>query len=241
MSYKDIKLMIATPMFGGQCYAHYTYATNRFTKLAADIGLDIQYQFLFTESLITRGRNSLASTFLNSECTHLMFIDADIGFEPDDILKLLSHNKPLICGGYPIKIIDWDSISDAIRSGINPRQLHTFASPYVYNRVPTTKNINGLIEVKESGTGFMLVKREVFELLSDKVPEYTSNQFGENVGAKIKEYFATSIEDGLLLSEDYHFCRLYRRYDGTVYLDTTIKLQHVGTYVYESSKNHHIR
>lgn len=233
--------MIATPMFGGQCYAHYTYSTNRFTKLAADIGLEIQYQFLFTESLITRGRNSLASTFMNSDCTHLMFIDADIGFEGDDILKLLRHDKPLICGGYPIKLIDWDSISNASRTGVNPKQLHTFASPYVYNRVPTTKNVNGLIEVRESGTGFMLIKREVFELLSDKVPEYASNQFGENVGAKIKEYFATSIEDGLLLSEDYHFCRLYRRHGGTVYLDTTIKLQHVGTYVYESSKNHHIR
>lgn len=233
-------IMIATPMYGGQCSAHFTYYSLKFVEMAVRKGVQFQFQFLFTESLITRGRNTLAHTFMSSECSHLMFIDADIGFNPEDIFKLVGHDKPLVCGGYPVKMIDWGSIHKAAVNGVPATGLKDYASPYVYNRVPGSKDVNGLIEVVDAGTGFMMVRREVFDILGSIVPEYTSNVFGGE-GQLHKEFFATSIHNGFLLSEDYHFCRLWRGTGGKVYVDPGIKLQHVGTNVFESSINHQIR
>jgi hypothetical protein len=232
--------MIATPMYGGQCTAHFTYYNIELTKMAMQRGIEIQHQFLFTESLITRGRNSLANTFMSSDFTHMLFIDADIGFKPADVFKLMEHDLDLVCGGYPAKLIDWNLVHKAATNGVPPEGLSSFASPYIYNSLPGN-DTNVVKEVIEAGTGFMMIKRSVFDTLKDHVPEYTSNQFGSGVGTKIKEYFATSIQDGFLLSEDYHFCRLYRKHGGKVFLDTSISLQHIGTNVFQSSPNHTIR
>ena len=235
------KIMIATPMYGGQCSAHYCFYNIELTKQSIKKNIPIRHEFIFTESLITRGRNSLANTFLNSDCSHLMFIDADIGFDPEDVFKLLDHNKDVVCGGYPVKLIDWESIRNAAMSGCPASNLKDFSSPYVYNRVPDTKKQNNLIEVIEAGTGFMMIKKKVFEKLSKIVPEYYSNQFGKSAGKKIKEFYSTSIEDNILLSEDYYFCRLWRKQGGKIFIDTSIKLQHIGNYVFDSSPKHNIR
>lgn len=240
MNLNNVKLMIATPMYGGQASAHFTYFNIEFAKLATSLGLKFQHQFLYTESLITRGRNSLVKSFLDSNCTHFMFIDADIGFNPEDIIKLIKYDKEIVCGGYPAKLIDWDSVGEAASKGVPNSALKDYASPYIYNRVPDTEEKDGLIEVIEAGTGFMMIQRNVFKRLSDKVPSYIANQFGTNK-EEIKEFFATSIENNILLSEDYHFCRLARRNGIKVYIDTTIDLQHIGGYVFTSSRNHYIR
>lgn len=235
------KIMIATPMYGAQCSSHYTFYNIELTKLAIAKGIGIQHQFIYTESLITRGRNSLVNSFINSDCTHLMFIDADIGFNPEDVFKLLDRNLDIVCGGYPCKAIDWNYVHKAAINGVPPEGLSSFASPYIYNKVENAEANDELLEVIEAGTGFMLIKRNVFEQLADKVNEYISNQFGYSVGVKIKEYFATSIEQGILLSEDYHFCRLFRKHGGKVYIDTSIVLQHIGAHVFQSSPKHFIR
>lgn len=234
-------IMIATPMYGAQCTAHYCYYNIELTKLSIKKNIPIRHEFIYTESLITRGRNALATTFLNSDCTHLMFIDADIGFNPEDVFRLLNHDKDIVCGGYPVKIIDYESLYRATMQGCPVNQLSNYASPYVYNRVPNTKIENGLIEVIEAGTGFMMIKKKVFDFLSDKVKSYESNQFGAGVGRQIKEFYKTEIEDGILLSEDYYFCRLWRKHGGKVFIDTNIVLQHIGPHVFQSSPKHYIR
>ena len=234
-----INMMIGTPTYGGQCTAHYTFSNLNLVKLANSCGVNINYQFITTESLITRARNDLVSTFLDSDCSHLMFIDADIQFNPDDVIKLLNHDLDLVCGGYPCKMIDWNMIHKAATGGVSPEHLVSYASPYIYNRVDGSPQSGNLIEVKESGTGFMLINRRVFEQLSDHVPEYTSNKFN-GYGKQIKEFFSTSIEDGILLSEDYHFCRKWRSIGGKVYVDRSIVLNHIGNHVFQSSPNHWI-
>ena len=231
--------MIGTPMYGGQCSAHYTFSNLNLTRVAKENNIHLNYQFLTTESLITRGRNSIVNTFMKSECSHLLFIDADIGFDPNDVLKIIGHNLDIVCAGYPAKFIDWESIHRAARMGVPPEGLQSFSSPYIYNRDEEGMHYGDLIDVKESGTGFMLIKRPVFEKMSSHVPSYISNQFN-GAGENIKEFFATSIQDNLLLSEDYHFCRLWRSLGGRVYVDKSINLQHVGSYVFQSSPNHWI-
>lgn len=234
-----MKLMIGTPMYGGQCSAHYTFSNLNLVRIAKDRGIELNYQFTTTESLITRGRNSIASTFINSDCSHLLFIDADIGFNPEDVFKLISHKMDIVCAGYPAKLIDWHSVYHAARHGVTPNMLHHYASPYIYNRNPTGDHYGNLVDVIEAGTGFMLINRTVFEIMSEHVNSYIANQFGSD-RVTIKEFFATSIEDGFLLSEDYHFCRKWRSLGGKVYVDKSISLQHIGSNVFESSLQHWI-
>lgn len=235
-----INLMIGTPMYGAQCSAHYTFSNLNLARVASSQNIDINYQFITTESLVTRARNDIARTFMQSNCSHLLFIDADIGFEPSDVVKLLNHDLDLVCGGYPAKTIDWNTIHHAANNGVRADFLQNYASPYIYNRVDGTPQVGDLIEVKEAGTGFMMIKRSVFEKLSNHLPFYTTNKFN-GYGEKTIEYFSTSIEDGFLLSEDYFFCRKWRSIGGSVFVDSTIKLLHVGPYVFESSPQHWIR
>lgn len=234
-----MKLMIGTPMYGGQCSAHYTFSNLNLVRVAKENDVELNYQFTTTESLITRGRNAIANIFLQSDCSHLLFIDADIGFNPDDVFKLISHKMDLVCAGYPAKLIDWHSVYHAARSGVPPNLLCHYASPYIYNRDLNGTHHGDLIDVIEAGTGFMLISRSVFEIMSNHVASYTANQFGTD-GSTIKEFFTTSIEDGFLLSEDYHFCRKWRSLGGKVYVDKSIFLQHVGSNVFESSTHHWI-
>jgi lipopolysaccharide biosynthesis glycosyltransferase len=230
-------LMIGTPMYGGNCTAYYTFSNLNLVRVANDNGIKLNYQFTTAESLITRARNNIADVFMNSDCSHLLFIDADIVFNPHDVIKLLNHDMDVVCGGYPAKLIDWNSVKQASDSGVPAEGLSSYASPYVYNRVNNNPQSGDLIEVKESGTGFMMIKRRVFEDLSNHVNTYMSNQF-DNAGKVNKEYFSTMIEDNILISEDYFFCRKWRSIGGRVFVDKTIQLSHVGTYMYQPSPSH---
>jgi hypothetical protein len=234
------KLMIGTPMYGGMCSAYYTFSNLNLLRSAASRNLEISYQFTTSESLITRARTGIANTFLNSDCSHLLYIDADIGFEPESVFKLLDHNLDFVCAGYPAKNIDWNHIEKAVRNGMPAHTLPSFASPYIYNRLEVQHDVPpGLIEVKNAGTGFMMIAKSVLLKMSNHVPSYINNQF-DNHGHRHKEFFSTSIKHDILLSEDHYFCEKWRELGGRIFIDPSIRLKHIGNYVFESSPNHWI-
>jgi hypothetical protein len=198
---------------------------------------------MFNESLITRARNALTHQFLKSDSTHLMFIDSDIKFLPEHIVPMIQADKEIICGIYPKKEINWDSVKQAMNNNIPDDRLKFHTGSFVVNLVDyagtVTVPIAQPVEIFNGGTGFMLIKREVFEKLGEKVPEYT-NDVGDLSGTmqqqeKIKEFFATSIEPetNRLLSEDYHFCREWRMAGGKVWAAPWCQLAHIGTYAFE--------
>ena len=237
------KLFIATPMYGGMCAGYYTQSVLQLNNTFNQHNIGAQYSFMFNESLITRARNALTHTFLQGDCTHLMFIDADIRFNPEDIVKMLAADKDIICGIYPKKEINWNTVKQAIDRQTPIEQLKHHTGSFVVNLVgyagEATVPVNEPVEIFNGGTGFMLIKRKVFEKLSKKVPEYT-NDVGDLAGqlktaAKIKEFFATSIEPetNRLLSEDYHFCRIWRLAGGKVYAAPWAHLGHMGSYIFE--------
>ena len=237
---KRPSLMIATPMYGGMCTGNYVQGLLMTMGKMREIGVNVAWCQITNESLITRARNELARVFLASDHDYLMFIDADIGFDEEAIAHLMLADKDITCGIYPKKEVNWDSVNRAASLEIT-FDLKDYAGAFVFNMVGkghAETDETGCIEVRHGGTGFMLIKRGVFEELIPHVPTYRVTSFkdpetGEYQKPLTHEFFATSIdESGALLSEDYHFCELWRKHGGKIYAHPFIKLHHVGTYVF---------
>lgn len=233
-------LFIATPMYGGVCNGVYTVGMLQMAGTMGQNNISFRYAYMTNESLITRGRNSLAYDFLETDCTHLMFIDADIGFNPADIPLMVSADKDIICGLYPKKEINWVRVEEAVKAGVPPQNLDRHTGSFVVNLIDGAKSATGKLgdpmQIENGGTGFMLIKREVFEKLAPTVPEYKNDMWTavEADNPKmIKEFFATSIDEesgGRLLSEDYHFCKIARKAGFTIWAAPWASLTHCGTY-----------
>lgn len=234
-------LFVATPMYGGLAHAKYVESIMIFMNVAREKGVSTTFAFMGNESLITRARNALAMGFMKSPCTHLFFIDSDIGFNAFDALKMLDADKDIIAGVYPKKDINWPAVSQAAKNGVDPMSLPEYTGDFVIN-VETKSNdpikmpTNEPFEVRHAGTGLMLIKRRVFEVLKNHVPSYVNNMTTQNKGLvhedEIHEYFATSIDPkfNVLLSEDYHFCDLWRKNGGKVFIAPWANLTHTGSY-----------
>ena len=246
------KIFLATPMYGGVCHGAYTKALADLMILATKHAIDIKLYFMFNESLITRARNYLADEFLRSGYDYLLFIDSDIHFEAQDVL-VLSHfainndNMDVICGPYPKKAISWEKIKQAVDRGFadkNPLLLEEFVGDYVFNPADgiTQFKIDEPVEVKEGGTGFMLIKRSAFEAWDKAYPERSYKP--DHVRTKsfdgsreIMAYFDCVIdpESKRYLSEDYMFCQHSRAIGLKVWMLPWIKLKHAGTYIFGGS------
>ena len=239
---KKTNVFLATPMYGGLCNGSYTVGLLSAVGVFSRYGIGMQYAHMMNESLITRARNLLAKDFLASECTHLMFIDADIGFNPADIIPMIHADKDIICGIYPKKEINWIDVSKAVNRGVQPQQLHEHTGAFVLNLIGDATEQEGNkyapMEIANGGTGFMLIKREVFDGLIGKVPTYKNDVFAavdqERKQEVINEFFATSITEDTnrLLSEDYHFCKIAREAGFKVWAAPWAQLSHTGTYVF---------
>ena len=208
-------LFVSTPCYGGLCYGFYMQSCLKLQTLCKDMGINLSFSMLFNESLIQRARNLLVSNFLKSEATHMMFIDADIHFRPEDIFPMLESDKDIICGIYPKKEINWQGVKQAMDAGVPNDQLKHHTGAFVVNLknydTQVTVPINQPVEIWNGGTGFMLIKREVFTGLIGKVPYYLNNVLdlnNPNNGEQIHEFFATQIEEDTKILLDRKSTRL---------------------------------
>jgi glycosyltransferase involved in cell wall biosynthesis len=235
-------IMIGTPAYGGAMFMEYVDSLVRNIGFLESKGIKTRWQFMNKEALITRARNEIVRYFLDeTRDDYLMFIDADIWFPTDGIYKLLEHNKSICCGVYPKKFFFWNRIRDAALRG--EKDIEKFGCSYVLNAVddrgdPDAVPLNdeGLVEVLHGGTGFMMIHRDVFKILRFKVPTYRTSLIQDNgqfLAPLTREFFGTSITElGLLLSEDYHFCELWKKEGGRIFADPTIELRHVGQHTF---------
>ena len=238
---KKPKIFIATPMYGGMWTG--TYALNLTTtpSVLNQNGIGMTFSLMLNESLITRARNRFAYDFLQTDATHMMFIDADISWQPYDIVEMVRADVDVICGIYPKKEINWHDVHAAVLRGVPAENLHEYTGSFVVNTIDSkdaTGKINEPIEIGKGGTGFMLIKREVIEKLSEVAPKYSNDMFTvvnpKNVGTQIANIFDTSIspEDNRYLSEDYHFCDLARANGFRIWAAPWAQLTHTGTYIF---------
>ena len=244
------KLFIATPMYGGMAHGLYMKACLDLQNIMAKYGVETKFSFLFNESLITRARNYLVDEFLRSECTHMLFIDADIHFNAQDVVALLALDKDVIGGPYPKKTINWKNVAEAARKhpDLPTKELEKLVGEYVFNVVKGTQNfsVTEPLEVMEIGTGYMLIKRDVFDKMKEAYPtiRYRPDHVGQanfDGSRYIHAYFDTVIDykDSIVgggsdryLSEDYMFCQMWRKIGGEIYLCPWMRTQHIGTYAF---------
>jgi hypothetical protein len=242
-------IFVATPMYGGMNHGLYAKACLDLQSLCMQYGITVKFSFLFNESLITRARNYLVDEFLHrSDCTHLLFLDADIHFNPQDVIALLALDKDVIGGPYPKKAIKWSSVKKAVIKDptIEESNLDKITGDYVFNPVKGTERftVTEPLEVLEIGTGFMLVNRSVFPKFEKSYPQlrYRPDHVGQahfDGSRYIHAYFDTIIDSvdsatgggtDRYLSEDYMFCQLWRKIGGKIYLCPWMRTDHIGTY-----------
>ena len=251
------KLFVASPMYSGMCHGMYMKSCLDLQGVCQQYGIEVRFSFIFNESLITRARNYLVDEFLRSGFTHLLFIDADIHYDPRDVIALLAMDKDVVGAPYPKKSIKWGSIIEAVKRkpDIKPEEVEKCAGDYVFNAVAGTGqfSVGEPLEVMELGTGFMMVKKEVFPKWADAYPEfkYKPDHVGQahfDGSRYIHAYFDTVIDtkrtltvDGVTketggsdryLSEDYMFCQWWRNIGGKIFLCPWVKTHHIGTYAF---------
>jgi hypothetical protein len=225
------RIYLATPMYGGQCTIGYTSSVLKMSK-----SLEFEHMFISNESNIVRARNMLVHTFLKSDCTHLLFVDADVAFEPSGINDLIAANKDVIGGLYPKKFINWDRVRELVLAGYPSHALSSASRDfYVRGRVDFSKKVPQ--EVKSVGTGLMLIKRKVFEKLQNKVPvkPLGSSVVGTvDMNEKVGHFFSSGFDDASeeFLSEDYLFCQLWRQNGGKVYVAPWVQGLHIGHHIF---------
>ena len=204
-----MSILIATPMYGGQCSAAYCASAVNLSAALTEAGIDHDWLFAWNESLIQRARNKMAAAFLASPFRKLLFIDADIRFAPDDVAKLWNMETQVAVAAYPMKRPD--APLSAWVGGELVTGLDDLPNP---------------CPVDYAGTGFMMIDRSVFEAMKSPDIEIRYD-FGP-----AHAFFACPIHGGVEESEDYHFCRRWRDLGGQILLEPTIRLGHVGTWIY---------
>ena len=256
------RIFVATPMYGGMCSGMYTRSAIDTTTLAARYGIDLKFFYLFNESLITRARNYLVDEFLRAEqYTHLMFVDSDISWDPNDLISLAAlcdeDKHPVIGGPYPKKTIAWEKVRNAVDAGLgdnNPLDLEKYTGDFVFNPSGGNSRISLVepVDVLETGTGFMMIHRSVFEKFKETYPKYSykpdHNRTEHFKGDRyIHAYFDTIIDNDIwmgegasngsdrYLSEDYMFCQLVRKMGLSVWLCPWMVIQHVGHFVFNGN------
>jgi hypothetical protein len=215
---KTTRVHICMPCYGGQLTESTFMSYIKWANVARQLGLDWTVETMTNESLISRARNTLTAKFLHTkESTHLMFIDADIGWEPWHLLVMLNHDKDVVGGLYPMKSlpVKWcvNGIPDAVQD-----------------------DPSGLIEVTKTGTGFLLMKRDVFEKLNaHPAVKPFINDIGLDpvLNPYMKTYFDTAVRENRYYSEDWTFCENWRDIGGQVFIDKRVLLKHTGTYVFD--------
>jgi len=221
-------------MYGGTAKNNYVISLQNLVVKLSQEGHQVYTTTVGNESLITRARNTIAHKFLKSDSDALLFIDADHGFNADDIVKMINSGKDLIGAPYPMKGINWENVRIAALTG--KQNLEAYSGHFAMNLLEGENqpfDSQEPFEVKDVGTGMMFITRSVFEKMRPKLNTYNHNSIGDlgiEFGEEIVEYFYTKIENGILLSEDYAFCSLWRELGNKVWSAPWVRITHSGDY-----------
>lgn len=230
-------LLIAIPVYGGICYADFMMSVFNLTKALDNNKIRYELKLIQNESLITRARNGFVAMFMdNFNYSHLLFLDSDLIFSAETILKMLKEKKGIIGAIYPKKAINWRKVKHFANKDIN--ELEARATDMNYNFKYYNKNQvkieNGYAEVNDLATGCMLIDKRALSIIINKNRHlnYYNNCGGYGESNCFYDIFQTGIveQDGkkIYLSEDYYFCHLARQCGISIWADVSATLIHIG-------------
>jgi hypothetical protein len=259
---EGVRLLIATPAYGGLVSTIYLESLLAAKARLEAQGARVAVYTISNESLITRARNACVARFRAARLdgqplTHLLFVDGDIGFPPDAIPRLIRFGAPVVAGCYPLKMVDYAAIAEALRArpplAATPEALESATLHYPLRAAPITEIRDGFVRVEEVGCGFLLLERRVLDeliarygdelrYLNDVAGYGDPSQTYELLAEELTFYalFETAIDPAThrYLSEDYAFLRRWRELGGEVWMDITLPLAHAGTHVYRGHVGH---
>ena len=248
--------MVGTPMYGGQCYHNYVKGLLDFQALCLGYGVEMQYSIITNASLVHTARNSLVDQFLESDCTHLAFIAADVGFKGIELLALLACNKGVIGGSYSRKLINWDNVKTiaSLNPSISSDDLEKVIGdfPVMLEDDSSESVINEIVKVRGTGTGLMIIERSVFEQFKNAYPEFEHHPNDAESLSKNKmgyAYFTTGITEiekngetiRVDMGEDYRFCLYCRKIGIDIWYAPFTNTTHMGSYEYKGNIGEWVR
>ena len=224
-----MKLFVPLICYNHTCNTEYMMSIFKLLNTVKDKKINCSFYPIFFESLISRARNAAVAHFLeDKENTHLLFIDSDIIFEPEDVLKLLKSGKEVIAGIYPKKYITWERLKN------NP-EAERVDFPVGGNIKMTEDNF---LEMDYLPTGFLLISRTAIEKIIKQHPElkYRNDIDGYmSAGDNFYDLFKVGIRNGIYESEDWGFCSLWKEAGGKVLIHPEVNVKHVGWHEYEGN------
>jgi hypothetical protein len=231
----QVNLVIATPCYGGQVSVLYAASLFKLQQMIRSYGgLALKVLFKDGDALITRARASLLSQFLDDPlATHLLFLDADIGFEPEQVLRLIQCGADMCAAVYPVKRLDWDKVRQTIETA-RPDPA-TAALSYVFEVDDPSAVIEraGFVKVRYAGTGFLMVRRQAAEKMCARYPHLRYKRDHSIDAATVSNnrfalFECMIADDGTYLSEDFAFCKRWTDMGGEIWADLKSTLCHVG-------------
>ena len=242
---KNFKIFLGMPMYGGMLTENTMHGLLQLQQWSLANNVGMRLQTMGNESLITRARNTVVTMMMDAQdyvATHLLFIDADIGFSVKNIERLLCADKDVACGVYPRKHIHWENAILAMKQNPNiteeELEIRSLGYNLNFDDPLNVKIENGFAKVTEAATGMMLVKREVFRKMQKKFPErkYVSDQIINGKSFKSDNCYdlfpagtyETKPGQKRYLSEDYYFSRLWQECGGEIWADVSMPLTHFG-------------
>jgi hypothetical protein len=231
----QVNLVIATPCFGGQISAVYAASVFKLQKLMRGYSsFNLKILFKDGDALITRARASLAAQFLDdADATHLLFVDADIGFEPEQVVRLIESGAEMCAAIYPVKRIDWEKVRSAITTDRPNPSAASLQYVFEVDDPNAISQRGRFVKVRYAGTGFLMIQRAAIERMCARYPhlQFKRDHSTDAAVASDKRFalFECMIgEDGTYLSEDFAFCKRWTDMGGEIWADLDSKLSHVG-------------
>jgi hypothetical protein len=219
-----VRLAIGTPAYGGEVSLTYCISSVNTVFDWTTRGLPLHWLTIGSAS-VEKARNMLVAQFMANDWTHLLFVDADQGWDPRQIHRLLAMDQDVV--------------------GVAARKK-TMRSEWAVNFLGEEIRLeNGAAEVAGVGTGFLMIERQVFERMFEAYPELkidlksTESDPDRVLRSDQAEYyyalFAQTLENGRYLGEDLSFCKRWRRIGGRVHIDPVGDVVHIGTYEFKGS------
>ncbi len=240
-----VKLFLSTPCYGGLCLEKYMKSIVNLQMLLMREGVQLMLDTTENESLVHRARNVSIGRFMQkTDADFFMFIDADVEFDAQSVLRLLNSGHEVSVAVYPKKVVMWDQAREAAENG-DERNMALISSSLVANIGATKRSVvNGFVEVLDGPTGFMMISREALTRMHEHYPELNCKNDHQN--RDFDEYCA--IFDCMIdpdskryLSEDYAFCRRWQQMGGKIYADCNTTLGHVGNLPFSGCLNDRLK